>query len=66
MASARQLDTHNEKTPLRLKEEHFDVCWNIRADQRTTALCRDRRCIDFEELSREADLSPRLPYMSVE
>ena len=51
---------------LRVKEEHFDVCWNIRTDQRTKALRRDRRCFDFEELSRQADLSPRLPYMSVE
>ena len=61
MASARQFDTHLEKTPLRVNEEHFDVCWNIRTDQRTKALRRDRRCFDIEELSRQADLSPRLP-----
>ena len=42
----------------RVTEEHFDVCWNIRTDQRTKALRRDRRCFDFEELSRQADLSP--------
>ena len=59
MASARQLDTHNEKTLFsRVTEEHFDVFWNIRTDQRIKALRRDRRCFDFEELSRQADLSP--------
>ena len=42
----------------REKVEHFDVCWNIRTDQRIKALRRDRRCFDFEELSRQADLSP--------